>query len=47
MTEPHHSHLSHKKTILMQEMNANADSHPSHKNHQEAEETEGIMSIMV
>jgi len=25
--EPHHSHLSHKKTILMQEMNANADSH--------------------
>jgi len=45
--EPHCSHLSHKKTILMQEMTANADSHHSHKNCQEAEETEGIMSIMV
>ena len=22
MTEPHHSHLSHKKTILMQEVTA-------------------------
>jgi len=47
MTEPHHSHLSHKKTILMREMNADADSHLSHKNRQEAEETEGITSIMV
>ena len=46
-TEPHCSHLSHKKTILMQEMTANADSHLSHKNRQEAEETGGIMSIMV
>ena len=42
--EPHRSHLSHKKTILMQEMTADADSHHSHKNCQEAEETEGIMS---
>jgi len=40
--EPHHSHLSHKKTILMQETTADADSHLSHKNRQEAEETEGI-----
>ena len=47
MTEPHRSHLSHKKTILMQEMTADADSHHSHKNRQEAEETEGITSIMV
>jgi len=47
MTEPHRSHLLHKKTILMQEMNANADSHLLHKNRQEAEETEGIISIMV
>jgi len=47
MTEPHRSHLSHKKTILMQETTANADSHHSHKNRQEAEETEGIMSSMV
>ena len=47
MTDPHCSHLSHKKTILMQEMIANADSHHSHKNRQEAEETEGITSIMV
>jgi len=31
----------------MQETTANADSHHSHKNHQEAEETEGIMSSMV
>ena len=46
-TEPHRSHLSHKKTILMQETTANADSHHLHKNCQEAEETEGIMSIMV
>jgi len=46
-TEPHRSHLSHKKTILMQEMTADADSHLSHKNRQEAEETEGITSIMV
>jgi len=44
--EPHCSHLSHKKTILMQEMTADADSHHSHKNCQEAEETEGITSIM-
>jgi len=36
--EPHRSHLSHKKTILMQEMTADADSHHSHKNRQEAEE---------
>ena len=47
MTDPHRSHLSHKKTILMWEMNANADSHLSHKNRQEAEETEGIMTIVV
>jgi len=46
-TEPHRSHLSHKKTILMQETTADADSHHLHKNHQEAEETEGITSIMV
>jgi len=46
-TEPHRSHLSHKKTILMQETTANADSHLLHKNRQEAEETEGITSIMV
>jgi len=45
--EPHRSHLSHKKTILMQETTANADSHHSHKNCQEAEETEGITSSMV
>jgi len=45
--EPHRSHLSHKKTILMQEMTADADSHHSHKNRQEAEETEGITSSMV
>ena len=43
--DPHRSHLSHKKTILMQEVIADADSHPSHKNHQEAEETEGITSL--
>jgi len=46
-TEPHRSHLSHKKTILMQETTADADSHHLHKNHQEAEETGGITSIMV
>jgi len=46
-TEPHRSHQSHKKTILMQETTANADSHHSHKNRQEAEKTEGITSIMV
>ena len=45
--DPHRSHLSHKKTILMQEVIADADSHPSHKNHQEAEETEGIMTVLV
>ena len=45
--EPHRSHISHKKTILMQETTANADSHLSHKNCQEAEETEGITSSMV
>jgi len=38
MTEPHRSHLSHKKTILMQETTADTDSHLLHKNHQEAEE---------
>ena len=47
MTEPHHSHLLHKKTILMQETTADADNHLSHKNRQEAEETGGITSIMV
>jgi len=31
----------------MREMNANADSHLSHENRQEAEETEGITSIVV
>jgi len=46
-TEPHRSHLLHKKTILMQETTADADSHLSHKNRQEAEETEGITSSMV
>jgi len=46
-TEAHRSHLSHKKTILMQETTADTDSHLSHKNRQEAEETEGIMSSMV
>ena len=45
-TEPHRSHLSHKKTILMQETTANADSHHSHKNRQEAEETEGIVGAI-
>jgi len=45
--EPHCSHLSHKKTILMQETTADADSHHLHKNRQEAEETEGITSSMV
>jgi len=45
--EPHRSHLLHKKTILMQKMTADADSHLSHKNRQEAEETEGITSSMV
>ena len=45
--EPHHSHLLHKKTILMQEMTADTDSHLLHKNRQEAEETGGITSIMV
>jgi len=46
-TEPHRSHLSHKKTTLMQETTADADSHLLHKNRLEAEETEGITSIMV
>ena len=45
--EPHRSHLLHKKTILMQETTADADSHLLHKNRQEAEETEGITSSMV
>jgi len=45
--EPHRSHLLHKNTILMQETTADADSHLSHKNCQEAEETEGITSSMV
>ena len=35
--DPHCSHLLHK-TILMQKVIADADSHPLHKNHQEAEE---------
>jgi len=47
MMEPHRSHLSHKKTILMQEMTADTDSHHSDKNCQEAEETEGITCSMV
>ena len=47
MMEPHRSYLSHKKTILMQETTADADSHLSHKNRQETEETGGITSIMV
>jgi len=34
-------------TILMQEMNAIADSYPSHENRQEAEESKGIMIFLV
>jgi len=34
-------------TILMQEMNAIADSHLLHENRQEAEEFKGLMTISV
>ena len=65
MMEPHHSHLSHKKAIVVLVRGTNKlmryvpfisqlfgaieyfISHHSHKNRQEAEETEGITSIMV
>ena len=43
----HHSHLLHKKNILMQEMNAASSSHPSHENCQEAEESKGLVTISV
>ena len=36
-----------RMTILMQEMNAIADSHLSHENRQEAEESKGLMTISV
>ena len=36
-----------RMTILMQEMNAIADSYPLHENRQEAEESKGLMTITV
>ena len=36
-----------RMTILMQEMNAIADSYPLHENRQEAEESKGIMIFLV